>query len=86
MKTLAGHGTIVLTLMYVTLMIVDHYNPAMDFINNSVTKTLLLILCLFAVYNAVLVLSRERARVRQRENARRASLRSRRPGQTRQRP
>ncbi len=79
MKTLAGHGSIVLTLMYVTLLIVDHYNPTMDFINNNVTKALLLVLSLFAVYDAVLVLSRERARVRRREQKRREALRTKKP-------
>ena len=76
MKTLTGHGTIVLTLMYITLLIVDHYNPTMDFINNNVTKALLLLLCLFAVYNAVLVLSRERARARRREEKLREALKA----------
>jgi hypothetical protein len=78
MKTLAGHGSIILTLMFVTLLIVDRYNPTMDFINNNVTKALILLLCLFSVYDAVLVLSGARARVRRREEKRREALRAKR--------
>lgn len=79
MKTLTGHGAIILTLMYIALLIADHYNPTMDFINNSVTKGLILLLCLFSVYNAVVVVSRERARARRREEKRRQAYRERRP-------
>ena len=45
MKTISGHGVVILSLMYLTLLIFDHFNPAMSFINNGITKTLLLILC-----------------------------------------
>jgi succinate dehydrogenase hydrophobic anchor subunit len=78
MKTLTGHGTIILAIMYAALLIADHYNPTMDFVNNNVTKALILILCLFAVYHAILTLSRERARVRRREEKKREALRARR--------
>ena len=78
MKTLTGHGAIILSIMYAALLIADHYNPTMDFINNSITKALLLILGLFSVYNAAVVISRERARVRRREEKKREALKARR--------
>ena len=73
MRTLTGHGTIILAIMYLALLIADHYNPTMDFINNGVTKVLILILCMLSAYNAGLVISRERTRVRRREEKRRAA-------------
>ncbi len=51
-----AHAMIVLTLMLITLLIFDYFNPSMDFINNTMTKAMIGILCLLCLLNAGLVL------------------------------
>ncbi len=50
---LIPHLAIVLSLMIVTFFIIDRFNDAMAFLNNDITKILVLILSLFALIFAV---------------------------------
>lgn len=52
-KLIANLG-LVLSLMVITLLIVDHINPTMDFINNSLSKSILLALCICALASGLL--------------------------------
>ena len=45
---LFSHGCFILAMALITLLIVDRFNPSMDFINNDFTKLLMLLLCVFA--------------------------------------
>ena len=52
LERLAPHAAILICNMYVVFFLIDKVNPAMNFIDNGLTKGLLLLLCLIALYNA----------------------------------
>lgn len=62
LKMVSRHAAIVLSLFYVVLFVVDRINNAMMFIDNSITKALLLILAVTSVFNAWSAICEERAR------------------------
>lgn len=59
---LFAHTAIVLALFLLTLVVFDYFNPSMDFINNTITKVIIGILCLICLANAGLVLIATRRR------------------------
>ena len=46
------HATILICNMYLVFFLIDRVNPAMNFIDNALTKGLLLLLCAAALFNA----------------------------------
>lgn len=46
------HATILICNMYLVFFLIDRVNPAMNFIDNGLTKGLLLLLCAAALFNA----------------------------------
>lgn len=56
MKRIFAHAAIVLTLALLTLLIFDYFNPSMDFINNTITKVMIGVLCIISIINAGFVL------------------------------
>lgn len=50
------HAIIVLSLMMITFYITDRYNRAMAFINNDITKALILVLAVLAIAESVYVI------------------------------
>ena len=46
--SLFSHGCFILALALITLLIVDRFNPSMEFINNDFAKALMLALCFCA--------------------------------------
>lgn len=64
-EKLAGllpHVCLILSLMMITFVITDRYNRAMAFINNDITKALLLILALLVIVQSVLLIRTNRKR------------------------
>ena len=59
-KDILPHSAIVLSLMMIVLYILDQYNDAMAFINNKITKGLLLFLCVVAILNAIMLIAHHR--------------------------
>ena len=55
---LLPHAAILLCNMYVVLYLIDRVNPAMNFIDNGLTKGLLLLMCAVALINARRLLAR----------------------------
>lgn len=53
---LLSHACIVLSLVILTLLIVDRYNPSMDFINNDGSKLFILLLCALSTLLAIVIL------------------------------
>ncbi len=47
--TIAAHACLILVLMLGTLLVVDRFNPSMDFVNNDVCKLFIALLCVCAV-------------------------------------
>ena len=60
MRKYLSHAAIILSLFYLTLYVIDRINNAMQFIENDITKGLLLLLCAVAAANAVLTIRDER--------------------------
>ena len=51
LERLAPHAAILICNMYVVFFLIDRVNPAMNFIDNRLTKGLLLVMCALALYN-----------------------------------
>ena len=52
LERLLPHGAILICNMYIVFFLIDRVNPAMNFIDNGLTKGLLLILCAISLYDA----------------------------------
>jgi hypothetical protein len=61
-KKLMPHVLFILAVMFITLNILDSYNPAMGFLTSSLSKWLLLIFCTAAVFGAIVMIIRNRTR------------------------
>ena len=51
---LMGHLTVILSLMFAVFLILDQFNPMMNFINNPISRWLLAALCSSTVAQSVL--------------------------------
>lgn len=76
LRKLLPHAAIILSGMYLVFFLIDRVNSAMAFINNDITKWLLLALCAISVLDAVYLIRDERRKVRQ-QQARIAAARRR---------
>ncbi|MDF2486837.1 MAG: hypothetical protein K0R46_3005 [Herbinix sp.] len=54
------HITIVLSAMFITLWILDQFNPMMNFIDSEISKILLIIFCIFSMITAIVLVAMER--------------------------
>ena len=55
------HGTAILGMMFLVFLVLDQFNPMMNFVDNSVSRWLLAVLCLCAIARSVLGWRRESA-------------------------
>ena len=53
-ETLLTHLTVILSLMFVVFLILDQFNPMMNFIDNGISRWLLAGLCLSGITQSVL--------------------------------
>ena len=67
LRKLLAHAAIVLSGMYIVFFFIDRVNSAMSFINNGITKRLLLALGLISIANAAYLIHDDRARVRRQQ-------------------
>ncbi len=67
LRKLLPHAAIILSGMYLVFFLIDRVNSAMAFINNGITKRLLLALCAISVVEAVWLIRDERAKERRRQ-------------------
>jgi len=67
LRKILPHAAIILSGMYLVFFLIDRVNSAMAFINNEITKHLLLILCAISVVNAIYLIHDERRKVRQQQ-------------------
>lgn len=58
LMSLLSHACLILAMMLITLLIVDRFNPSMDFINNDISKLLILALCVLGMLLGLLFLIR----------------------------
>ena len=54
------HIAIIISFMLMTFVVIDHFNSAMNFINNDATKILMFILSLVSVVNSILLIRLQR--------------------------
>lgn len=66
LRKLFAHAAIIISFMYAVFYFIDRVNPMMSFIDNGITKFLLLVLGLLSVINAIQVIALERKRLRYR--------------------
>lgn len=70
-RTILSHSIVVLSGMYIVFFCIDRVNTAMNFINNGITKTLLLILCLLSILLSIMNIAQRRAYTRRKRQSRR---------------
>lgn len=56
------HVCLILSLMMITFLITDRYNRAMAFINNDITKGLMMVLAVLVIVESVLLIRNNRKR------------------------
>ena len=52
--TLFSHLTVILSLMFAVFLVLDQFNPMMNFIDNAISRWLLAGLCLSGITQSVL--------------------------------
>jgi len=52
-QTIFSHLTVILSLMFVVFLILDQFNPLMNFVDNSVSRWLLAALCVSGILQSV---------------------------------
>ena len=67
LRRLLPHAAIILCAMYFVFFFIDRVNSAMSFINNGITKRLLVALCVICVIESIWLIRDERRRVRQQQ-------------------
>ena len=72
MKKILNHSAIILSLFYLTLFVIDKINSAMQFIENDITKALILVLAAVSTVNAIIAISADRKK-RKRQLAKEAA-------------
>jgi hypothetical protein len=53
-RFLLSHLTVVLSLMFVVFLVLDQFNPMMNFVNNDISRWLLALLCASGTAQSVL--------------------------------
>lgn len=62
LRGMLPHGAILIANMYIVFFLIDRVNTAMNFIDNGLTKGLLLAMCAFVLLDALLPRPRRAAR------------------------
>lgn len=56
LQAVLPHACIVLSLMFLVFLVLDDYNPMMDFLTNPISKALLAALCAASIAVSVLLI------------------------------
>ena len=62
MKRYVPHAAILTVNMYIVFFLIDRVNQSMNFIDNGMTRALLLLQCLFGVYDLLRIRAQSRIR------------------------
>ena len=52
-QDLLGHVLVILGLMFLVFLVLDQYNPMMNFINNNISRTLLALFCVCGIARSI---------------------------------
>lgn len=77
LKRILPHISLVLGNMYIVFFLIDRVNTAMQFIDNNITKWLLLIFAIISAINSIYLIREERRRIAAEERRRIARERER---------
>ena len=64
MRKLLPHATIIVSAMYLVFFVIDRFNEPMAFVNNRMTKALLLVMCVISTINAIALIQSDREKER----------------------
>lgn len=54
MRKLLSHTTVILGIMFLVFLILDQFNPLMNFVDNGISRWLLALLCLSGMGQSIL--------------------------------
>lgn len=60
MKSIFPHMMIVLAGIFITFLVLDGYNPTMNFINNTVSLKVLWAFCILTIVNSIMIIRSNR--------------------------
>jgi predicted tellurium resistance membrane protein TerC len=60
LQRLLPHGVIILSLMFAVFLILDEYNPLMQFVDSNISRVLLGVLVLLSIITACLLICCQR--------------------------
>ncbi len=52
-RTLLSHLTVILGIMFIVFLVLDQFNPMMNFVDNDISRWLLLALCVCGIGQSV---------------------------------
>ena len=52
-QTIISHLTVILSLMFAVFLVLDQFNPMMNFVDNNISRWLLAALCLSGIVQSV---------------------------------
>ena len=52
-RTILSHLTVILSLMFAVFLILDQFNPMMNFVDNGISRCLLAALCIIGIIQSV---------------------------------
>jgi hypothetical protein len=55
---LLPHITFILSIMFITFLILDQYNPMMNFVNNDASMKLLAVFCVATLINSSIMITK----------------------------
>ena len=53
-RTILSHVTVILSMMFLTFLVLDQFNPMMNFVDNGISHVLLAALCLSGIAQSML--------------------------------
>ncbi|MBQ8160101.1 MAG: hypothetical protein IJ083_05040 [Clostridia bacterium] len=53
-RTVLDHLLVILPLMFLTFLVLDQFNPLMNFVNHEISHVLLALFCVFSITRSIL--------------------------------
>ena len=53
LQGLLRHAMVILALMFLVFLVLDQYNPMMNFVNNNISRTLLVLFCVCGIARSI---------------------------------
>jgi len=76
LRSVLPHIIIILSGIFLVFMILDYYNPTMNFVNNNINMKLFLAFCVLSIVNSVLTIIANRKKTLESQDKKMNSLQS----------